>query len=98
MACAGSVLSSSSLPAPRYCEIMAEMALRVWPKIQISAERKEPTIPTAASASVPFTGMFPTIAASVIEITGSAIPAISAGMARRLMFLKERSFLNLDEV
>ena len=64
---------------------MAEIALRVWPITQMSMDKKEPTIPAAAKDSNPSTGMFPTIAVSVIESTGSAIPEIVAGMARRLM-------------
>ena len=47
-----------------------------------------PTIPTAASDSNPFSGMFPTIAVSVMERMGSAIPAIVAGTANLLMVLK----------
>jgi hypothetical protein len=67
------------------------MALRVWPNIQMSADRKEPTIPTAASDSIPKSFIFPTTAASVAESTGSAIPEISAGMASCWMRLKEIS-------
>ena len=88
MACAGNVLTSSSLPAPRYCEIMDDMALLVCPRIQISIERKEPTIPAAARDSSPSTGIFPTIAVSVMDNSGSAIPAIVAGMAKAFMDLK----------
>jgi hypothetical protein len=72
---------------------MAEMALRVCPSIHISIERKEPTIPTAASASTLFSAMLPTTAASVLESTGSAIPAISAGTASCCMRLNEISML-----
>lgn len=88
MACAGSVFTSSNFPAPRYCEIIADMALRVCPRIQMSMDRKEPTIPAAARDSSPSTGIFPTIAVSVIESKGSAIPAIVAGIARLFMDLK----------
>ena len=66
---------------------MAEMALLVWPKIQISMDKKEPTIPTAASASTPSTGIFPTIAVSVMDKIGSAIPAMVAGIAKRFIDL-----------
>ena len=52
------------------------------------AERKEPTIPAAARASMGFSFTFPIMAMSVKEISGSAIPAIIAGIARRLIFLK----------
>ena len=45
MACAGNDLTSSNLPAPKYCAIMADIALRVCPKIQINIDKKEPTIP-----------------------------------------------------
>ena len=85
MAWAGRYLTSSNLPAPRYCEIIEEIALLVCPRIQINMERKEPTIPTAASDSKPSTGILPTIAVSVMDNTGSAIPAIVAGMANLLM-------------
>ena len=88
MACAGRVLTSSILPAPKYCDIMAEIALRVCPKIQISIERKEPTIPAAARDSSPSTGIFPTMAVSVIDNKGSAMPAIVAGMAKAFIDLK----------
>ena len=44
-------------------------------------ERKDPTIPTAASDSVQNSEIFPTTAASVEDNTGSAIPAIIAGNA-----------------
>ena len=88
MACAGRVLTSSNLPAPKYCEIMAEIALRVCPNIQISIERKEPTIPAAASDSKPSTGMLPTMAVSVMDNRGSAIPAIVAGIANAFIDLK----------
>lgn len=88
MACAGSVFTSSNLPAPKYCEIIADMALRVWPKIQINMDRNEPTIPAAANDSSPSTGIFPTIAVSVMDNNGSAIPAMVAGIARLLILLK----------
>ena len=38
--------------------------------------------------ATPFTGIFPTMAVSVIDSSGSAIPAIVAGMAKRLIALK----------
>ena len=79
--CAGNVAISSNFLAPKYFDMVAEIAERVWAKIQIIAEIKEPAIPTAASASVGFNVKFPTIAVSVIESNGSAIPAIIAGMA-----------------
>lgn len=63
------------------------MALLVWPKIQISIERNEPTIPTAAKDSMPSTGILPTMAVSVMERTGSAMPATVAGMASLLIDL-----------
>ncbi len=88
IACAGNVLTSSNLPAPKYCEIIAEMALLVCPKTQMSIDKKEPTIPAAARDSSPSTGMFPTIAVSVMESRGSAIPATVAGMARLLIRFK----------
>ena len=72
---------------------MAEMADRVCPSIQISIDKKEPTIPTAASDSVLSEGILPTTAASVLDSIGSAIPAIIAGMANCCMRLKEMSML-----
>ena len=69
--------------------MMAEMADRVWARIQMSAERNDPAMPTAARASVGLIRMLPTMAVSVIESRGSAIPAIIAGIARLLIFLKE---------
>ena len=80
---------SFNLPAPRYCAIMAEMADRVWARIQTIAEIKEPAIPTAARASVGLIFIFPTIAVSVIDNRGSAIPEIMAGMASLLICRKE---------
>ena len=77
----GSFLRSAIFPAPKFCDTMAEIALRVCPSIQMSAERKVPTIPTAARDSVPNSAMLPTIAASVLDKTGSAIPAMIAGIA-----------------
>ena len=88
MACAGKAFTSSNLPAPKYCEIIAEIALRVWPRIQISIERKEPTIPAAARDSSPSTGILPTMAVSVMDNKGSAIPAIVAGIAKAFIDLK----------
>lgn len=73
---------------------MAEMALRVCPKIQISAERNAPTMPTAASDSIPNSLIFPTTAASVADSTGSAIPEIMAGMASCWIRLNEMSVIN----
>lgn len=87
IACAGKLLISSILPAPKYCEIIAEIALLVCPKIHISIDKKAPTIPTAARDSRLSVLIFPTIAVSVIDKIGSAIPAIVAGIARRLIVL-----------
>tara|TARA_R110002072_G_scaffold15_1_gene107 strand:- start:1295 stop:1534 length:240 start_codon:yes stop_codon:yes gene_type:complete len=64
------------------------MALRVWPNIQINIDKNEPTIPAAAKDSMPSWGMLPTMAVSVIDSIGSAMPAIVAGMARLLIVLK----------
>jgi len=86
--CAGNDATSSNFLAPRYFEMVAEIAERVWAKIQIIAEIKEPAIPTAASDSVGFIVRFPTMAVSVIESKGSAIPAIMAGIANLLIPLK----------
>lgn len=67
---------------------MDEMALRDCPSTQISMDKKVVTMPTAAKDSVAFTGIWPTIAASVRERIGSAIPAIMAGTASLLMYLR----------
>lgn len=88
MACAGKFLTASKLSAPTYCETIEETALRVWPKTQISMEIKAPTMPTAANDSVALRSILPTIAVSVIDKIGSETPAISAGTASRLIFLK----------
>ena len=53
------------------------------------AEIKDPAIPTAARASVGLTLIFPTIAVSVIDNKGSAIPEMMAGMASLLICRKE---------
>ena len=53
------------------------------------ADIKDPAIPTAASASVGLTLIFPTIAVSVIDNNGSAIPEIIAGIASLLICRKE---------
>jgi hypothetical protein len=51
-------------------------------------DKKEPTIPAAAKDSRPSTGILPTIAVSVMDKTGSAIPAMVAGIANLLIVLK----------
>lgn len=89
MICAGKCKILSIFPAPKYCAIIAEIAERVWARIHTIAEIKEPAIPTAASASVGFILMFPTMAVSVIDNKGSAIPEIIAGIASLLIFLNE---------
>ena len=88
MAWAGSCLTSSSLPAPKYCEIMADMELRVCPNTHMSMDKKEPTMPAAAKDSKLSAGMLPTMAVSVMESKGSAIPEMVAGIANWLMVLK----------
>ncbi len=67
---------------------MDEIALRVCPKTQISIEIKAPTMPIAAKDSVALISIFPTIAKSVMDRIGSDTPAINAGIARRLIFLR----------
>ena len=88
MACAGIFFTSSSLPAPKYCDMMAEMELRVWPSTQMSMDKNEPTMPAAAKDSSPSIGILPTIAVSVMERMGSAMPEMVAGIANWLMLLK----------
>ena len=84
---------SSSFPAPRFWEIIVDIALRVCPKIHMSIDKKEPTIPTAARDSTLFSAILPTTAASVLDNIGSAIPAIRAGIASCCIRLKEISIL-----
>ena len=60
---------------------MEAITLLVWPKTHISIEIKLPTIPTAPSDIVAFSGILPTIIVSVIDNIGSAIPEIKAGIA-----------------
>ena len=79
---AGKLFISFNLFAPKYCAIIADIAERVWAKIQNKADKKEPAIPTAAKAAVGFCSTLPTIAVSVIDNNGSAIPAIKAGNAK----------------
>ena len=67
---------------------MDEIALRDCPRTHISMDKKVVTIPTAAKDSVALTGICPTIAASVSERIGSEIPAIMAGTASLLMYLR----------
>ena len=87
IACAGRFLTSSSFLAPKYCEIIVEIADLDWPKTQISIDKKDDTIPTAARDSVAFKLICPTMAASVSDKIGSETPAIMAGMATRLICL-----------
>jgi len=54
----------------------------------MSIERKEPTIPAAARDSNPSTGILPTIAVSVMDKRGSAIPAMVAGIAKAFIDFK----------
>ena len=68
---------------------MAEIADLVCASIQTMAELNEPAIPTAASASVGLISMFPTMAVSVIDNSGSAIPEMMAGIASLLIWRKE---------
>ena len=86
--CAGKVLMSLSLSAPRYWAIIAEIADRVWARIQKMADKNEPAIPTAAKDSIGLRSTLPTIAVSVIDNSGSAIPEIIAGIASLLICLK----------
>ena len=89
MICAGSLAISLRLPAPKYWAMMAEIADLVWASIHTIAEMNEPAIPTAARASVGFILIFPTMAVSVIDNKGSAIPEMIAGIACLLICRKE---------
>ena len=88
IAWAGSDLIASRLFAPRYWDTSDEMALRVWPSTQISIDKNVVTIPTAASDSVAFISIFPTMAASVNDKIGSETPEINAGIASLLICLR----------
>lgn len=87
MICPGKVFISSRRFAPKYWDIIAEIADLVWAKTQNIADKKEPAMPTAANDSIGFVVTLPTMAVSVIESKGSAIPAIIAGIANLLIFL-----------
>ena len=50
--------------------------------------KNDPAIPTAANDSIGLISTFPTMAVSVIESKGSAIPEIIAGIASLLICLK----------
>ena len=69
---------------------MAEIADLDCAKIQTIAVIKDPAIPTAAKASVGLVFKLPTMAVSVIDNKGSAIPAIIAGKANLLIFENEK--------
>ena len=94
MACAGNDFTSLMLPAPKYCEMIVEIALRVCPNTQINMDKNDPTIPAAARDSMPSISILPTIAVSVKESKGSAMPAIVAGIANLLMLLNVIEFFN----
>ena len=93
MAWAGRFFTASKFSAPKYCETIEDMALRVWPKTQINMERKVVTMPTAAKDSVALLSMLPIIAASVKDKIGSETPEISAGIASLLICFNEMSVL-----
>lgn len=95
IAWAGRFLTSSILFAPRYCDTMEDIALRVCPKTQISIDIKVETMPMAAKDSIGFTVMLPTIAASVSDKIGSETPEINAGMASLLICFKLILALNI---
>ena len=88
IACAGKFFTASTFPAPKYWEIIEEIALLVCPSTQISMDKNVVTIPTAARDVVAFCSILPIIAASVKDKIGSATPDINAGMANLLMFFK----------
>ena len=98
MACAGRFFTWSNLFAPKYCETIDEIALRVCPKTQTNIDINAPTIPTAANDSVAFIAIFPTIAVSVIDNMGSDTPAINAGIASLLICFKLIDVLKCEGV
>lgn len=85
--CAGKLCTSLSFCAPRYWAMIAEMAERVCANIQNKADKNDPAIPTAAKEATGWTSTLPTIAVSVIDNKGSAIPEIIAGIASLLICL-----------
>ena len=93
--CAGKSLMDLRLLAPKYWDIIEDIALLDWPKIQINIDIKEPTIPVAASDWTGYCFIFPIIAVSVIDIRGSVIPASNAGIANLLRFLNDNSLVNV---
>ena len=95
IAWAGKDFTSLNFPAPKYCEIMEEIALRVCPNTQMSMDKNVVTMPTAAKDSVGLFCTFPTIAVSVRDRIGSEIPAIRAGIANLLIFFRLRSVLTI---
>ena len=68
--------------------MIEETALRVWAKTHINIDKKDPTMAIAPRLSFALKSILPIIAVSVIEIRGSAIPAIKAGIASWLIRLK----------
>lgn len=60
------------------------------------ADKNEPTIPAAAKASIELSSTLPITAMSVRDISGSAIPAIIAGMAILFIFLKLTELFKAD--
>lgn len=95
MACAGKFLTDSTLPAPKYCETIDDIALRVCPNTQINIDKNVETTPTAAKDSVAFIDILPIIAASVNDKIGSETPDINAGMASLLICFKEMVFFTI---
>src|SRR5690554_4263408 len=85
MACGIKVFTAWIRPAPRCWETIAEIEVLVCAITQISADKNEPTKPTAAMASTELKLTFPIIARSVSEMTASAIPEKIAGMAKELI-------------
>ena len=68
--------------------MIEETALLVCAKTQISMDRNDPTMAIAPRLSFALTSIFPIIAVSVNDKIGSATPAIKAGIASLLMFLR----------
>lgn len=75
--------------APTPCETKAEIALEVCKKIQIKADINDAAKPIAPNAISEFSGNLPATKVSVKEIKGSTIPAKIAGIAKRLISLKD---------
>ena len=68
--------------------MIEETALLVCAKTHINMDKNDPTMAIAPRLSFALISILPIIAVSVMEISGSAIPAIKAGIASWWIRLK----------